>query len=71
MGAHKFGSIQQGVVFVCVKVSEFSVFYFFQNETKSQIHFCGTIQIVEKKIKFFVHDCFVESFHSVIEYFVS
>ena len=71
MGAHKFGSIQQGIVFVSVKIFEPSVFYIFQNEAKSQIHFCCTFQIVEKMIKFLVHDCFVESFHSVSEYFVS
>ena len=71
MGAHKFGSIQQGIVFVCVKVSETSIFYIFQNETKSQIHFCCTFEVVEKMIKFLVHDCFVESFHCVTEYFVS
>ena len=71
MGAHKCGSIQQGIVFVCVKISEPSVFYIFQNEAESQIHFCCTIQIVEKMIKFLIHDCFVESFHCVIEYFVS
>ena len=71
MGAHKLGSIQQGIVFVCVKVSEPSVFYIFKNETKSQIHFCCTFQIVQKMIKFLVHECFVERFHSSIEYFVS
>ena len=71
MGAHKFGSIQQGIVFVCVKKPEPSAFYFFQNEVKSQIHFCCTFQIVEKKIKFLVHDCFGENIHCVIEYFVS
>ena len=69
--AHKFGSIQQGIVFVCVTISEPSVFYIFQNEAKSQIHFCCTFQIVEKMVKFLVHDCFVESFHCVIEHFVS
>ena len=71
MCAHKFGSIQQGIVSVCVKVSEPSVFYNFQNEPKSQIHFCCKFQIVEKMTKFLVHDCFVESFHCVIEHFVS
>ena len=71
MGAHKFKSIQQGIVFVCVKISEPSVFYILQNETKSQIHFRCTFQIVEKMIKFLVHDCFVESFHCLIDYFVS
>ena len=73
MGAHKFGSIQQGIVivFVCVNVSEPSIFDGFQKETKSQIHFCCTFQIVEKMIRFLVHDCFVESLHCVIEYFVS
>ena len=69
--AHKFGSIEQYIVFVCVKVSEPSTFYIFQNETTSQIHFSCTFQIVEKMIKFLVHDCFVESFHCVIEHFVS
>ena len=48
MGTHKFGSIQQGIVFVCVKVSESSIFYIFQNETKSHVHFCCTFQIIEK-----------------------
>ena len=71
MGAHKFGSIQQGNVSVCVKISEPSVLFTFQNEAKSQIHFCCTFQIVEKMVKFLVHNCFVESFHCVIEYFVS
>ena len=71
MGAHKFGSTQHGIVFVCVKVSKPSFFYIFQKGTKSQIHFCCTFQKVEKVIKFLVHDCFVESFHCVIEYFVS
>ena len=71
MGAHKFGSIQQGIVFVCVRLSEPSVSYIFQNEAKSQIHFCCTFQIVEKMIKFLIHDCFLENFHSVVEYFVS
>ena len=70
MRACKLGAIQQGIVFVCVKVSESSVFYIFQNETKSHIHFCCTFQIFKKMIKFLVHDCFVESFHCVIEYFV-
>ena len=70
-GAHMFGAIQQGIVFVYVKVAEPSVFCIFENETKSQIHFCCTFQIVEKRIKFLVHDCFVQSFHCVIEYFVS
>ena len=71
MGTQKFRSIEQGIVFVCVKVSESSIFYIFKNETKSQFHFCCTFQIVEKKVKFLVHDCFVESFHCVVEYFVS
>ena len=71
MGAHKFGSIQQGIIFVCVKIYEPSVFYIFQNEAKSQIHFCCTFPIVDKMIKFLVHGCFVESFQRVIEYFVS
>ena len=71
MGAHKFGSIQQGIVFVCVKISEPSVLYIFQNEAKGQIHFCCTFQIVEKTIKFLIHDCFVESLNCVIEHFVS
>ena len=70
MGA-KFGSIQEGIVFVCVKASETSVLFNFQNETKSQIHFCCTFQIVEKMVKFLVHHCFVESFHCIIDYFVS
>ena len=71
MGAHKFGSILRGIVFVFVKVSETSVFYISHNETNSQIHFCRTFQIFEKMIKFFGPDTFVESFHCVIEYFVS
>ena len=71
MGAHKFESIQQGIAFVCVKVSKPPIFYTFQSETKSQIHFCCIFQIVEKLIKFLVHDCFVKSLHSLIEYFVS
>ena len=71
MVAHKFESIQQGIVFVCVKVSKPIIFYFFQKETKSQIDFCCTIQIVGKKIKFLVYDCFVERLQCVIEYFVS
>ena len=71
MGEQKFGSIQQGIVFVCVKVSKPSIFYVFQNENKSQIHFCCTIQLVEKMIKFLVHDSFVKSLHCVNEYFVS
>ena len=70
MGAQKFGSNQQGIVFVCVKVSEPSIFYIFQNENKSQIHFRWIVQIVEKMIKFLVHHCFVESIHCVIECFV-
>ena len=56
---------------MCVKISEPTVFFFFQNEARSQVHFCCTFQIVEKMIKFLVHDCFVESFHCVNEYFVS
>ena len=71
IGAHRFGPIQQGIVLVCVKISQPSVFYIFQNEAKSQIHFCCTFQFVEKLIKFLVHGCFVESFNCVIEYFVS
>ena len=70
MGAHKLVSSQQGIVFVCAKVSKISMFYTFQNETKSQINLCCTLLIVENMIKFLVHNCFVESFHSVIEYFV-
>ena len=32
MGAHnKFGTIQQGIVFMCVKISKPSIFYIFQN----------------------------------------
>ena len=49
MGAPKIWSIQQGIVLVCVKVSEPSIFYTFQNENKSQIQFCCTFQIVFKK----------------------
>ena len=71
MGAHMFGSTQQGIVFVSVKVSESCIFYVFQNESKCQIHFCCTFQIVKKMIQFLVHDFFVESCHCVIEYFVS
>ena len=47
------------------------MFYIFQKKTKSLTHFCCTFQIVEKMIKCLVHDCFVESFHCVIDYFVS
>ena len=71
MGAHNFGSIQQGILLLCVKVSKPSIFYNFQIETKTQILFCCTFQIVEKMIKFLVHEYFVESFHCVIENFVS
>ena len=71
MGAHKFGLIQQGIVFVCVEVSEPSILYVFRIESKSQVHFCCTFQPVEKIIKFLVNDCFVERLHCVIEYFVS
>ena len=38
---------------------------------KTRFFFRCTFQIFEKGIKFFVHDCFIESFHCVIEYFVS
>ena len=71
MGAHKFGSIQQGIVLVFVKVSEPSIFLILKTETKCQIVFCCTFQIDQKMIKFLVHDCFVESFHWVMQYFVS
>ena len=56
---------------MCVSLSEPSIFYFSQKETKSQIDFCCTFQTVGKMIKFLVHDCFVKSFHCVVEYFVS
>ena len=43
LGAHKFGSIQHAIVCVCVKKSESSIFYTFQNEPKSWIHFGWTL----------------------------
>ena len=60
-----------GYCFRVRKVPDSSVLNNFLNETKSQIHFCCTFQFVENLIKFFVHDCFVESFLCVNEHFVS
>ena len=49
MGAHKLGSIQQGIVFVCVRLSESFVFYVFQNETKGQrFNFAAHFKLFKK-----------------------
>ena len=71
MGVHKFGSIQLGIVFVCVKISELSIFYNFQSETKSQIHFNCTFQIIKKNDQVSRSRLFRWEFYCVIEHFVS
>ena len=38
---------------------------------KARFTYAAHFKLMKKKIKFLVHDCFVGSFHSVFEYFVS
>ena len=48
MGAHKNGSIHQGIVFVCVKVSEPSIFYFLQKKPKARFTFAASFKLLKK-----------------------
>ena len=67
----KFRWIQQGIVSVCIKKSESSVSYVFQNEFEIQIHFGCTLELVEEVIELPVHYYCLENFYSKIDDFIS
>ena len=44
-GTHKFRSIQQGIVFMCVKLSEISILYVFHYEPKATFIFAAYLKL--------------------------